>query len=92
MAFPVPAAWDSCRVGGGVWGVRIQDGMCTVTPGFVEGADVRYTAEARVWCGVALGLVDARDVVKRGLMTKEGGRAAMDFYFHQLAHPKRRSP
>lgn len=73
--------------GGGVWTVRIDDGTCTVTPDFAERADVRYTAEARVWCGVALGLVEARDAVKRGLMTKEGGRAAMDHYFHQIARP-----
>lgn len=73
--------------GGGVWTVRIDDGACTVRSGFAERADVRYTADARVWCGVALGLVDARDAVKRGLVTKEGGRAAMDHYFHQIARP-----
>lgn len=73
--------------GGGVWGVNIKDGACTVSAGFAERADVRYTADARVWCGVALGLVDARDAIKRGLMTKEGGRDAMDHYFHQIARP-----
>ena len=71
--------------GGGVWTVTIEDGACTVAPGFAERADVRYTADARVWCGVALGFVDARDAIKRGVMTKEGGRAAMDHYFHQVA-------
>ncbi len=71
-------------VGGGVWSVRVHEGTCTVEAGFAEKADVRYTADAAVWCGVALGLVDARDVVRRGLMTKEGGRAAMDDYFHQV--------
>jgi DNA-binding HxlR family transcriptional regulator len=70
--------------GGGVWTVRVHDGVCTVHPGFAERADVRYTADARAWCGVALGLLDARDVVRRGLMTKEGGRQAMDHYFHQV--------
>lgn len=75
--------------GGGVWSLRIHDGICTVEPGFAEGADVRYTAEARVWCGVALGLVDARDVYRRGLMTKEGGREALDHYFHQISLPER---
>jgi len=74
--------------GGGVWAVRIHDGSCTVTPGFAEGAAVRYTADANVWCGVALGLVDAREIVKRGLMTKEGSRDAMDFYFNQVSTPK----
>jgi DNA-binding HxlR family transcriptional regulator len=75
--------------GGGVWAVRIHDGACTVEPGFAEGADVRYTAEPQVWCGVALGLLDARDVFNRGLMTKEGGRWAMDHYFHQVSTAKR---
>jgi len=78
--------------GGGVWTVRVHDGACDVGPGFAERADVRYTAEARVWCGVALGLVDARDVYKRGLLTKEGGAEAMDHYFHQVAREGRPSP
>jgi DNA-binding HxlR family transcriptional regulator len=76
--------------GGGVWAVRIHDGSCTVTSGFAERADIRYTADAHLWCGVALGLVDARDVVKRGLLTKEGGREAMDYYFYQVSTPERR--
>lgn len=74
-------------VGGGVWTVRIDDGRCEVTPGFAERADVRYTADARVWCGVALGLVDAREAVRRGALTKDGDRQAMDHYFHQIARP-----
>jgi DNA-binding HxlR family transcriptional regulator len=76
--------------GGGVWAVRVHDGTCTVTPGFAERADVRYTADARVWCGVALSLVDARDVYRRGLMKKEGSREAMDHYFHQVPSPEPR--
>jgi len=75
--------------GGGVWTVRVHDGACTVRSGFAEGADIRYTAEARVWCSVALGLLDARDVFKRGLMSKEGGREAMDDYFHQVSSARR---
>ncbi len=71
--------------GGGVWSVRIHDGACRVEPGFAERADVRYTADARVWCAVALGFLDGRDAIKRGLMTKDGGRAALDHYFHQVA-------
>jgi hypothetical protein len=55
-----------------------------VHPGFAERADVRYTADARVWCGVALGLLSARDVYRKGLMSKEGGRHALDHYFHQV--------
>jgi DNA-binding HxlR family transcriptional regulator len=73
--------------GGGVWTVRIRDGACSVTRGFAEGADVRYTAETRVWCGVALGILDARDAVKRGLLIKDGERDALDQYFHQIPRP-----
>jgi DNA-binding HxlR family transcriptional regulator len=71
--------------GGGVWTVRIADGRCAVAPGFAERADVRYTADARVWCSVALGFLDAREAMRRGQLSKEGGREAMDEYFHQIA-------
>lgn len=71
--------------GGGVWTVKIQANHCTVQPGFADHADVRYTADARIWCGVALGLIDAREAVKHGGMTKDGGKPAMDHYFHQVA-------
>jgi DNA-binding HxlR family transcriptional regulator len=71
--------------GGGVWSVNIADRQCAVRPGFAEGAEVRYTADAKVWCSVALGISEARDAVKRGLMTKEGGPEAMDHYFHQIS-------
>lgn len=84
--------------GGGVWTVRIDHGRCTVREGFAEKADVRYTADARVWCAVALGLADAKDVYRQGLMTKDGGREAMDYYFDQIVRarkggskPKKRS-
>ena len=73
--------------GGGVWSVHIRDGACTVTRGFADRADVRYTAESRIWCGVALGMLDPRDAVKRGLLIKDGGRDALDHYFHQIPHP-----
>ncbi len=76
--------------GGGAWAVRIHDGHCTVTPGFAEGAVARYTADARTWCGVALGLLDAREMIRAGRMSKEGGRQAMDYYFHQVSDPKKR--
>jgi DNA-binding HxlR family transcriptional regulator len=72
-------------VGGGVWSVRIKDGKCTVQRGFAERADVRYTADARVWCAVALGLKDAHAVYRQGLMTKDGAREPMDYYFYQIA-------
>jgi DNA-binding HxlR family transcriptional regulator len=71
--------------GGGVWTVEIDDGQCRVHNDFADHADVRYTADARVWCAVALGMLDARDAVKRDLMTKDGAPDAMDHYFHQIA-------
>ena len=71
--------------GGGVWSVRIHDGTCSVAPGFAERAHVRYTAEARVWCGLALGLLDAKQLFAEGLLSKEGGHEAMDRFFHQVS-------
>ncbi len=71
--------------GGGVWSVHVKDGACTVERGFAERADVRYTADARVWCGVALGRFDARESARRGDLKKDGGPEAMDFYFHQIS-------
>jgi len=73
--------------GGGVWSVHVAAGACRVERGFAQHADVRYTADARIWCAVALGRLDARDAVKRGLLVKDGGPEAMDFYFHQIARP-----
>jgi DNA-binding HxlR family transcriptional regulator len=78
--------------GGGVWTVRIVKGECTVSRGFAERADVRYTADARVWCGVALGLVDPRRALADGAMTKDGAAYALDHYFHQIARPARSGP
>ena len=73
--------------GGGVWTVAIEDGACRVVRGFATRADVRYTAEARVWCAVALGFLDPRDARKRELLDKQGGREALDHFFHQIARP-----
>jgi DNA-binding HxlR family transcriptional regulator len=70
--------------GGGAWVVRIADGEGTVRSGFAERAHVRYTAGVRDWCRLALRLADARDLYRRGLLAKEGGREAMDHYFHQV--------
>jgi DNA-binding HxlR family transcriptional regulator len=75
--------------GGGVWSVRIERGTCTVTSAFAARADVRYTAEARIWCAVALGFRDAREAIRSGELVKEGGREAMDHYFHQVARGER---
>jgi DNA-binding HxlR family transcriptional regulator len=73
--------------GGGVWTVGIQRSACTVTPGFAQAADVRYTADAHVWCAVALGQLDAREAFEKGLLNKDGGPQAMDYYFHQIREP-----
>ncbi len=74
--------------GGGVWTVHICDGACTVVPDFADRADVRYTADAKAWCGMALGLTPGRDLVRAGIMTKDGGDIAMDYYFHQITQPR----
>ncbi len=76
--------------GGGVWTVEIKDGRCEIRPEFAEGADVRYTASARDWCAVALGVLDAKEAVKSGRLHKEGGPQAMDEFFHQIARSKPR--
>jgi DNA-binding HxlR family transcriptional regulator len=75
--------------GGGVFSVAIDAGRCEIREEFAEGADVRYTATARDWCAVALGVLDAKEAVKSGRLHKEGGPQAMDEFFHQIARPKR---
>ncbi len=89
VTFEIRLNGDADGTGGGVWSVRIADGTCEVERGFAEHADVRYTADARAWCAVALGLADARQMVERGLLVKEGGRQAMDHYFHQVSREVR---
>ena len=74
--------------GGGVWTIEIDHGHCEIRPEFAEGADVRYTASARDWCAVALGVLDAKEAVKSGRLHKEGGPQAMDEFFHQIARPE----
>jgi len=74
--------------GGGVWTVHVDHGVCTVAAGFAEQADVRYTADAKAWCSLALGLHDGREAFQRGLLKKDGSREAMDRYFYQVAKPQ----
>ena len=76
--------------GGGSWTVRIENGSCEVRPGFATRPDVRYMADSSIWCGLALGLLDARDLVRSGKLAKEGSRDAMDHYFHQMRTPEAR--
>jgi len=75
--------------GGGVFTIEIDDGRCEVRQDFAEGADVRYTASTRDWCAVALGILDAKEAVKKGLLHKEGGPQAMDEFFYQIARNRR---
>jgi DNA-binding HxlR family transcriptional regulator len=70
--------------GGGVWSVRVHAGISTTRVGIADGAQVRYTADASTWCGVALGLLDAREAFRHGLLNKEGEHYAMDHFFHQI--------
>lgn len=70
--------------GGGVWSIRIEDGACEVSEGSAARADVRYSADARTWCALALGRRDPREAVEQDLLAKQGGPEALDFYFHQL--------
>ncbi len=74
--------------GGGIWSVHVYEGRCEVEAGFAAGAHVRYTADAQQWCSLALGLSSGSDLYRQGLLIKEGGREAMDDYFHQVAHPR----
>lgn len=74
--------------GGGVWTVEIDDGACRVREDFAAGADVRYTATARDWCAVAIGVLDAKEAVREGLLHKEGGPQAMDEFFFQVGRPE----
>jgi hypothetical protein len=72
--------------------VRIDRGSCSVEPGFADRADVRYTADAKVWCAMALGMVDARELLRKALMTKDGSAEAMDQYFYQISRPVPTAP
>ncbi len=74
--------------GGGVWTVEIDDGACRVREGFAEHADTRYTADARDWCRVALGVLDDREAFNAGLLKKDGKEGSMGWYFYQIRHPE----
>lgn len=78
--------------GGGVWSVVIEDGSCTVSEGFAEHADVRYTADARDWTLLALGLTDDRAAIANGKLVKEGQGGSIAWFFHQPYSPRRRPP
>jgi DNA-binding HxlR family transcriptional regulator len=77
--------------GGGVWTVDLRDGECAVREGFAERADIRYTADARDWCRLALGVVDDREAFERGRLKKDGKGGSMAWYFYQINRPARGS-
>jgi len=76
--------------GGGVWVIDIDDGDCRVREGFAERADVRYTADARDWTLLAIGLMDDREAVTEGKLKKDGRGGSIAWYFHQPYSPKRK--
>ena len=76
--------------GGGVWVIEIDDGDCRVREGFAERADVRYTADARDWTLLAIGLMDDREAVAEGKLKKDGRAGSIAWYFHQPYSPKRK--
>ncbi len=76
--------------GGGVWTVTINDGACRVNEGFAERANVRYTADARDWTLLAIGLIDDREAFRDGRLTKDGQGGSIAWYFHQPYTPSRK--
>ena len=74
--------------GGGVWTITIDDGSCGVREGFANHADIRYTAEARDWTLLALGLLDDREAYAQGRLIKDGTGGSMAWYFHQPSNPR----
>ncbi len=77
--------------GGGVWTVEIRDGVCSVREGFAERAEVRYTADARDWTLLAIGLLDDREAFRDGRLTKDGQGGSIAWYFYQPYAPSRSS-
>ena len=76
--------------GGGVWVVEIDDGTCRVHEGYAQRAQVRYTADARDWTLLAIGLMDDREAASDGRLVKDGQGGSIAWYFHQPYTPKRK--
>jgi len=74
--------------GGGVWTICIDDGHCTVEEGFADTADVHYTADARDWTLLALGIADDRVAYEQGRLTKDGSGGSIAWYFNQPCKPQ----
>ena len=75
--------------GGGVWTVNIDDGECRVREGFADHAQVRYTADARDWTLLAIGLMDDRQAFREGRLIKDGQGGSIAWYFYQPYQPER---
>lgn len=76
--------------GGGVWVVEIENGTCRVHEGYAARAQVRYTADARDWTLLAIGLMDDREAAADGRLTKDGQGGSIAWYFHQPYTPERK--
>ena len=72
-----------------VWTIQIDDGTCHVDEGFADHAHVRYTADARDWTLLALGLTDDREAYEQGRLIKDGAGGSMAWYFYQPSNPRR---
>jgi len=59
-----------------------------VEEGFAPHAGVRYTADARDWTLLALGLLDDRDAYRDGRLVKDGQGGSIAWYFHQPYTPR----
>ena len=75
--------------GGGVWTVTIDSGECRVREGFADHAQVRYTADARDWTRLAIGLMDDRKAFREGRLIKDGQGGSIAWYFYQPYQPER---
>jgi putative sterol carrier protein len=71
--------------------VEIDDGECFVRQQFAERADVRYTADARDWCAVAVGMMDDHEAFASGRLIKDGSGGSLAWYFNQIQRPDPRA-
>ena len=74
--------------GGGVWTLRIRDGACTRDARLRRDAPTSGTRPRRP-SGAASRSASSTPATpsKRGLLIKDGGRDALDHYFHQIPRP-----
>ena len=60
-----------------------------VHEGFADHAQVRYTADARDWTRLAIGLMDDRKAFREGRLIKDGQGGSIAWYFYQPYQPER---